>query len=252
MGNIVSNLALEALCDPNGLKNYRLALSNACKSNPPPYGQAWFGNEFRFRARDYSWFASLLVSDADLEGYSARQLWAYAGAIDDLRFAAGLRRHAIDEARHSRIFARLLFLVFPRLDEEDLRLRLDAMAPELRLSDAQPSSTPLKCSREELLNSAILINLHEVKALVLEYLLRPTVIAYCDTPNERRANRLLGSLISDEIRHIRYSAEIIDAAMNDGYRNYVYDAMSDFQSLLNAATVEEVNTTPRPDAQCEF
>src|SRR5215213_5974241 len=93
MANFVSQFALRALNTENTLRVYSLALENALGANPPPYGEGWFGEKYRWMARDPSWFASLLVSDVDLEGYSAKQLWAYASTVSNPEFAEGLRVH---------------------------------------------------------------------------------------------------------------------------------------------------------------
>ncbi len=53
------------------------------------------------------------------------------------------------------------------------------------------------------------------------------------------------SIISDEVRHIRYSALFVEDAAKHGYRDYVMDAIADFQQTLNSVTVEEVESTVR-------
>jgi hypothetical protein len=226
---------------------YSLALEKALGANPPPYSEYWFGEKYRRMARNPSWFASLLVSDVDLEGYSARQLWAYASTVSHLKFANGLRVHAIDEARHSRMFANFLFAIFPKLRTVELCKKLDEMSPSLRMSEAVlPEPDSEERPFEELLNSAILINLHEIKALILEHLLRPIMLAYCSPEQQARVSRLTNLLISDEVRHIRYSAEFIEIAANQGYRQYIFDAMADFQTVLNSVTLDDVEKATNP------
>lgn len=238
MTDIVSRAALQALGAGEELRLYAAALEHACESGPP-YGVAWFGREFRRLADDPSWFASLLVSDVDLEGYSASQLWSYADGVADPAFAVGLRVHAADEARHSRMFASLLFTLFPRLETPELRDRLKGLAPPLAPAGvaAPAPGGPLD---EEQLNSAILINLHEVKALMLERLLRPALLDYAPEPQRARVAAVADRLIADEINHIRYSAAFIQSAAAAGRHDEVMDAMADFQETLNAVTLHEV------------
>jgi hypothetical protein len=244
MANFVCDLTLSTLNVDNNFGVYGLALENALGANPPPYGVRWFGERYRRMARNPSWFASLLVSDVDLEGYSAKQLWAYASIVSNPTFANGLRAHAIDEARHSKMFANLLFTIFPKLRTEELSHKLDEMAPDLKITEAiRPETDSIERPFEELLNSAILINLHEIKALILEHLLRPTIMAYCSSREQVRVGRLMNRLISDEIRHIRYSAEFIGDAALRGYREHIFDTMADFQRVLNLVTLVEVEKT---------
>src|SRR5258706_13707157 len=116
----VGDLAIASLRADGNLErpHYEQALLNACRSSPPPYEKRWFGEEFRSLGRDPSWLAGLLVSDANMEGYSARRLWQYAIAISDNRLSTGMLSHAEDEAKHSRMFARMLFETFPQLKSD--------------------------------------------------------------------------------------------------------------------------------------
>lgn len=242
-GDFVADFALTSLGSLEGLDNYAALLRKALTAESTPYGEAAFGVQYRWLARRPSFFASLLVSDAHLEGYSAGQLWGYADQLEDAGFAAGMRGHARDEARHSRMFANLLFSVFPGLrDQQGLELKLAAMAP--RLAPTAPGLASVRTApADEVLNTAILINLHEVKALVLEALLRPLAAAYSEAPAAPRAVALVDRLIDDEVRHIRYTAEFIERAVAAGRRGHVEDAIVGFQSLLNASTREELEQT---------
>src|SRR5271169_2031084 len=92
---------------------YAIALRDACEASSAPHARAAFGRRFRLLARDPSWFASLLTSDVNLEGYSAFQLWHWAESIRDDHVRELVQAHASDEARHSRMFASLLRILFP-------------------------------------------------------------------------------------------------------------------------------------------
>jgi tRNA isopentenyl-2-thiomethyl-A-37 hydroxylase MiaE len=105
----VAQLTLGALGASGAhLVHYAAALRRACEVHPPPYGQAWFGRQFRHPCSDASRFAHLLASDAHMEGYSAGRLVEFAGWVDDRALATAIRAHARDESRHSRVFGHLL------------------------------------------------------------------------------------------------------------------------------------------------
>jgi hypothetical protein len=110
----IGNLTITSLSNINDVRRpfYEQALHYACSFSPPPYGMQWFGEEFRRRGRDPSWLASLLVSDADMEGYSAGRLWQYGVTIADKSLSDGMLKHAKDEAKHSKMFAGMLFETF--------------------------------------------------------------------------------------------------------------------------------------------
>jgi len=230
------HLGGSAMCD-----SYGQALRSAFLASPPIYATTGFADHYRKRARDRSWFASLLVSDCDLEGYSAGQLARYASEVGDERFACGLIAHAADEARHSRIFASLLVGVFPQLEDTALREKLAGMAPRLK-SRGYGSTVGFGAVDEGLLSSAILINLHEVKALVLEHLLRPLALAHAPEANRGKIGRQLQVLIEDEVQHIRYSAEYIRHAAASGWDAAITEMMAEYQALMNEVTEQEIET----------
>ncbi len=243
----VAKITLAALGDTQALPFYRQALQSACRFAPPPYGQRAFGEAFRRSARDPSWFAPELVSNVDLEGYSAAQLWSYAGSVDAALAAQKMRAHARDEAAHSRLFARLTFTLFPHLDRPENRLRLASMAPDFS------RATPLASQRrtfDELLDSLLLINLHEVKALLLQRLLRPLLSAYAAPESRQGVLRIADRLLWDEVEHIRYTAQLIERAADEGYRDYITEAMADFQEVLSAVTLDELAQATAGDASC--
>lgn len=245
MSNFISEFVIENLQvgKSRSLQQYCTFLRNSCETNPPPYGEHWFGKEYRRMARNPSWFANLLISDADLEGYSSKQLWIYANSVNDSKMSKDLKRHAIDEARHSKIFGKILFLIFPEIATDELREKLNEMSPSLSLNGIETSElNTVSVSYKETLNSLILINLFEIKALLLQRLLQPTLFAYGNSELNPKIQRSTNSLIADEIRHISYTAEYLEAAASIGYSDYIYSAMSDFQKYLNQITLEQFKT----------
>ena len=241
----VSQITLQVL-KQNGycnLQNYDKILSGSFDLTPPPYGKKYFSKEYFRMARNSGWFAGLLISDADIEGYSAGRLWDYTYGVEDQKFKEGMRAHALDEARHSRLFTRMLFRLFPELETEKRSAEMLKMAPDLKpLQKIQTASKDF-FTFEEVLNSAILINLYEIKALIMLKLLGPTLTAYCDSSEKTWAKQVTSALIKDEARHIGYTADFIEKACNRGYKNYVSDAVEEFQKALNEVTTGELEET---------
>lgn len=239
MSEFVAQLTLDALATAglDAPAGYTRALRKAFASQPPPYGKQRFGDAYRRRSRRPDWFISLLVSDADMEGYSASRLWQYAPSVEDSTFREGLLVHAADEAAHSRLFGKLLTILFPAIAKADVRAAAPHMDPSLTKDVAAPIATQ---SFDETLSSAILINLFEIKALVLEELLRPTALAYAPSESASSVSRIVDKLVADELRHVHYSAAFIDRAIAGGYGSHVDAAMSDFQAALNHVTEAEL------------
>lgn len=226
--------------------HYLSLLDDAFVAAPPVYGEKWFGDLFRTLGRNPNWVASLMASDSYMEGYSAGRLWQYAGVLDNPMLSQSMLRHADDEARHSRIFTKTLFKTFPSLENPTLLDELNRNAPDLDRHPSYPDDFPSP-SEEEILNSMILINLFEIKALVLGKLMQPLAVAHAPEDHKRVVSRMLGAIVGDEAHHIRYSADFIEHACQQGHRDVVATALRDFQQTLNEVTARELHDEPPLD-----
>lgn len=242
MENFYTQFIQSKLAKEN-LDNYSKAFRAACSSNPPPYAKAWYGQLFRELACNPEWFANLLVANAHMEGYSSKQIWDYSQSIADAELANNIRLHALDEARHSKIFPKMLNLTFPEALDEELSFKLKQLSPDLMQwhssGVASVSNTPLM-TEQQVLNTLIQINIFETQALLLQYLLRPPLLAHSSSDVHSRLLRFCSSLIADEIKHIKYTALYIERAMLRGHEEYIYSAMIDFQAMFNQMTLENV------------
>jgi hypothetical protein len=204
---------------------------------------AWYGKRYRELARDPVWFANLLVADADMEGYSSRQIWAYANSIGDVKIASDVRVHAVDESRHSKLFGKIIEIVFPHAIDKELREKLEDMSPELNshhLLSTKSSTSESFISEEQTLNILMLMNLYEIQALILQMLLQPTLLAHSASHVHPTLQKYSRSLIYDELRHIKYTAEYIERAMMQGRNEYVRNSMVEFQNHFNQLVLEKV------------
>lgn len=230
-----------ALSDGSTRSTYSQVLAQALVGNSPPYSKGWFGNDFRRRSRDPEWLISLLLSNVDMEGYSAGRLWEYSTCIPQGAIASGIRKHACDEAKHSRMFARIAFSTFPRIETEQLRVRLQGCAPALNLTTSVANGESESHDFEELLNSLILLNLFEIKALFLEKLLTPVLLAHAPEANRAYLERVMAIIVRDEVGHIRYTADFLADLANQGYEEHIVVSMREFQAVLNRVTEKELD-----------
>jgi hypothetical protein len=237
MASLVADLVRKELGNDPRLSRYFGMLEKITSHRRPPFATSEFGKLYRSGVVHAPWFASLLLNDADMEGYSARQLWLFSHRTADEEFAAGLRRHAKDEARHARMFGSLLFAIFPALDDVQTRARLRRLWPVLD-KDA-PQGTPFRT--DDLVNTAVLINLHEIKALFLEKLLHPAALAYSSDDARPKTDSILRALTRDEVEHIRYSALYMERMADLGYSDFISDAMADFLEAIGEVTEEEIS-----------
>lgn len=184
------------------------ALTAAYDSEPPPYGEGWYGDLFRDYAQRSQWLADILVLNAKKEADGARQLWAFAGRIADRSIKDRVKQHAIDEARHARFYISMLGLMFPESSTPEILRELRTVAPDFMMADEPAEGEPV--SQEAMLDEIIQMNIGEIRTLINQMLMRPVVAAVTDDANRDKAVRLLDSLGDDEARHISYTADIID------------------------------------------
>jgi hypothetical protein len=121
--NIVAGMTIGALREHGvpELPTYDRALAAACTAYPPPFGAKEYGDLYRSSAIDPDWVALSLLMAAQSEGEGARHLWDMAACTPDAEIARQMQQHAIDEARHSRVYVTLLGLIFPEALVDETR-----------------------------------------------------------------------------------------------------------------------------------
>ena len=235
----IADIVLSALSDtPVGHGAYAAALRAAFKAYPPPYGTRCYGEIYRSAAANPSWVATSLVAGAEREAEGARRLWALAASSGDHAVSAYVKQHAIDESRHARWYIATADLAFPGAIEAKLRRDLDRLSP--RYTTAQSPVPDGSSYGDPTVDHFIQANLAEIRTWVNQKLQMPVLIAYCDETRRRRLGFLLDRLARDEIRHIIYTARLIEEfAVNLG-QSAMLDIMTQRVCDLNEMTRNEV------------
>jgi hypothetical protein len=238
---VIDNLrAINAPIHPT----YEEILSHAVASAPPPFAQNWFGRRYFELARKAEWFANSLIANAALEGYGATQIWKFSNKVDNNAYAAAVRRHAFDESRHSTIFITMLKLVFPDAAiDEATEQAIDALQPRFTPQSRPPIEKHADdelYSGDRLLHELVQVHITEIRALVLQHLLRPTLLAYSPAPSLKRLDGLSRSLICDESRHIEYTAHIFESEANSGSKEFLFYSFENCLREFNDLTMVEL------------
>jgi hypothetical protein len=243
--NNVSELALNYLqrYECQILDDYKTILRQACDIHPPPHGKAWYGNSYRQFARNAEWFANSLISNAAEEGTGSKEVWQFSQHIENQEFAQLVRNHSIDESRHSLMFVALLNIIFPTTIETDFRTQLQALSPQY-YHHKHPPIIPISSAQimdEKLvIDEIIQINLLEIRALILQLLLRPVLQAYATPEDLPRITRMSDMLIYDETKHIEYSGYCIGKYIELGNYSWVREMMIYRQKTVNEMFLEDV------------
>jgi len=238
--SVVPDLTIGALKETGTepLPGYDSSLRAACEAHPPPYGMAWYGDKYREVARDASWLANSLIANAAKEGEGSRKLWTLAGRTADRNVAEQIRRHAIDEARHARLYIKMLSIIFPKAVDANLEVELNKLSPGYTTKD-QPPPLPAT-SAANVLDEVIQMNIGEIRTRIHQLLLRPVAMAHCAKRERAKLQRVLDSLLSDETSHIRYTARLIERASNEGSAKFVKNTMKKRIAEFNKITLQEV------------
>jgi hypothetical protein len=243
--NIAAELALEALRVHGGGAgpHYRDALITACRKAPPPFGTKAYEKIYRDVARDPSWMVISLIQNAQGEGEGSGHLWDLAACTPDIRVAAQVKAHAIDESRHAKAYIAMLNLTFPGKVDNEFHALLTSLSPgytqrsPLEPHEGSPYASAIT------LDDLIQMNIAEIRTLVHHILQRPMLLRHCAPERRRRLARLHDSLRLDEARHIGYTAALIEEFAHRGEAGAVKRLMQDRMSDFNAITNEDLGRT---------
>jgi bacterioferritin (cytochrome b1) len=238
--NIVAKLTLEALAEKNNknLEGYADSLCTACDMNPPPFGMSWYGEKYRQVSSDPNWLANSLIANAAKEGEGSCKLWDLTSRTEAPEVADQIRHHAIDEARHARLYIEMLDIAFPDAIDSDFRSSLYDLSPGYTIKDAPEPSSP--SSEAIVLDELIQMNIGEIRTRIHQLLLRPMILAHCPEENRDRLTRILDSLLADETKHIEYTAQLIEEFIEEGHSSFVYQTMQKRLAEFNQITLTEV------------
>ena len=240
--NVIAKATLTALAGNgvSGLPAYRRALVSACDALPPVFGKKRFGERYHRGARDPEWVARSLALAAQGEGDGAEHLWDLAACTPDADLASQIKRHAIDEARHSRAYITLLELIFPGCVDDQLRPLLQQLSPGYTktspLAPTKGSPYAIPATVDELIQ----MNLAEIRTRTVHLLQRPAFLAYCRADRRPRARRILDSLLLDETRHIAYTARLVERTARESGIERVMDLMRQRLKDFNEITDDEM------------
>ena len=240
--NIAAGLTLETLRVHVGTPwpHYRDALITACQKAPPPFGTKDYSKIYRDVARDPSWMVISLIQNAQGEAEGSEHLWDLAACTPDTRVAAQVKAHAIDESRHAKAYVAMLDLCFSGVVDNELHAKLISLSPGYtQRSPLEPHEDSPYASAITL-DDLIQMNIAEIRTLVHHLLQRPMLLGHCAPERRRRLARLHDSLRLDEIRHIAYTAALIEEFANRGEADAVKRLMKERMSDFNAITNEDL------------
>ena len=237
--NPAAELTLKALDAHGGAAwcYYREALSTACRKAPPPFGTKAYGRIYRDVAKDPGWMAMSLIENAQGEAEGSGHLWDLAACTEDVRVAARVKAHAIDESRHAKAYVAMLNLTFPGVVDNELNAQLTKLSPGYTQQSPLVPHEGSAYASAITLDDLIQMNIAEIRTLVHHLLQRPMLLEHCAPGQRRRLARLHDKVRLDEVRHIAYTAALIDEFARrgkpDAVKRLMQERMSDFNAITN-------------------
>lgn len=240
--NIVAEMVADWLGKQttSSLPNYHSALRDACEEFPPPFGEKYYGDIYRGVAGYAEWLASSLMVNAAGEGDGSTRLWELASFTTDRSISNQIKQHSIDEARHARWYIAILDLTFPGSTDKEFHAQLETLSPDYTLTSPPSTNKSSPYAHPVTVDDLIQMNIAEIRTCIHHLLQRPMLLVHCSPKRHPKLLRLLDSLLSDEIRHIAYTAKLIEDSASMGNSRTVNDLMKQRLNDFNEITREEL------------
>jgi hypothetical protein len=211
--NRVAHVARVALCHA-GLHDqcpaYLSALSAAIDKEPPPFNTTAYSDLYRDASANPRWMAISLITNAEREGDGAARLWSLSAYSFDGDEQHLLKAHAVDESRHALFYLALLDLAFPGMTDPSFRLELRKLSPgySMRMELFAVSGSPY--ARAPSIDDFIQMNIAEIRTTIHHLMQRPALAAQSTSKTQERMGPILEALLRDELRHVAYTAKLIE------------------------------------------
>ncbi|HXA16684.1 MAG TPA: hypothetical protein VN380_06825 [Thermoanaerobaculia bacterium] len=216
-------------------RHYFDALHAALHDEEPPFGSGTYANVYRDAASEGQWLAVSLITNAEREGDGATRLWSLAACSADEQEQQLLKRHAVDESRHALAYLALLDLTFPDAVDAEFRGELNALSPHYSMAQEVHALEGSPYARCPSVDDYMQMNIAEIRTTIHHMLQRAAIAEHCPAANLARATNILDSLLRDELRHVAYTAELIDhkaaAIEPDALRTRFCKRMKDFSDI---------------------
>jgi hypothetical protein len=226
------------------LPHYTDSLRGAFLETEPVFTRTQYAEFFWHCASTVpGWLPQVVLANADAESQGSAKLLSMWKCIQSNDFVADqVMDHAKDESRHSRIFLRMTGYAFPNIVPDPVLNALSSTLPDVR------NKTHLKggqaFSDNVILDQLIQMNIGEIRTRLHMFLLAPIILAFTPQESRRTVRRLLRGLVQDEVRHIGYTARLVETWAETGNRDLIHSLYAarihDFHKLTVDETEEAV------------
>jgi hypothetical protein len=189
---------------------YLAAMHRALVDEPPPFDTDGYAEIYREASADRRWMAVSLMTNAEREGDGATRLWSLAACSDDLDEQKQLKSHAVDESRHALLYLTLLDLTFPGAVAPAFRVELETLSPRFSAKEELFAVEGSPYAKKPTIDDFIQMNIAEIRTTIHHIMQRPAIAEHCPPENLARITSIQDSLPRDELKHVAYTAVLIE------------------------------------------
>jgi len=197
------------------------------------------------------WLQRVILLNAKGESEGAEglvQLWqgvTYNDVVSD-----AIMEHARDESRHSRMFGTVVSKTFPDfLTEGRLSNYIDSF-PDIRQHEHQKADEPLP--EEHLIDHLVQMNIGEIRTRLHMHLFAPIVMHLCPEENRRTVRKHLEVLARDEMRHISYTAQLMEQWSEDGWAETITQMYLGRLNTFHKITIDHTRASVEQHGEGRF
>lgn len=219
---------------------YLLALEQALELEPPPFDTEGYADLYRGSSADPRWMATSLLTNAETEGDGARRLWSLAACSPDPEAKQQLKRHAVDESKHSLMYLALVDLAFPNALAPEFRRELRQLSPGFSMHEDLFPVEGSPYAKAATIDEFLQMNIAEIRTTIHHLMQRRAIKAHCPPENLAPVMRIQDSLLRDELAHVGYTAVLIEKVAATSDRDNVAGLFRKRVRDFNAITADEL------------
>jgi len=226
------------------LPNYTDCLTAAFANTEPVFVRERYGEFFWHCATSVpGWLGAVVLANAAAESDGSAKLLRLWQGTADTHVGRKVFAHAEDEAGHSRLFVELAGAAFPSIGSREI---IRALASGLTKVDGRmltKSSIPL--DHVLVVDHLVQMNIGEIRTRAHMHLIGPAVLSAAPESKQAWVGRTLDRLGGDEVRHVGYTARLMEGWCRDGLKSRIRDLYSTRLREFNDITVSQTEAAVR-------
>ncbi|HEX3683197.1 MAG TPA: hypothetical protein VHU83_11735 [Bryobacteraceae bacterium] len=158
--------------------------------------------------------------------------------------------HAADESRHARIFVRLTELAFPGHFSDFAIARFEESLPDVR--KVRPEKSAEMIPENHVIDHLVQMNIGEIRTRLHMHLFAPVVCGMSAESGRVAVRALFKGLVRDEVRHISYTAQLMEQWAQDGAGKLISDLYAGRLHAFNHITYQQTSAAVSDYGQGRF